>query len=185
MAYNANTDYLALINKANATGDYASAAKYEAQRNEKIAAMNAAGANTNGYTATNNYVRPAASTNNQGYSTGAAYDEKVDYQKLIDNAVSSGNTVAAAQYERQRNAKIAAMNAAGTNTNNLRMSDTYIKPQEHQTPQNLSWVEASYATGANKDNLNIDYQKKMDDIVNSSLNSGNWKAPGVLTDSAA
>ena len=68
MAYNANTDYLALIDKANATGDYASAAKYEAQRNEKLSAMNAAGTNTNGYTMTNNY---GAVTQEKSYS-GAA-----------------------------------------------------------------------------------------------------------------
>lgn len=51
----ANTDYQALINSAVAKGDYASAAQYEVQRNDKINSMNAAGTNTGGYTATNNY----------------------------------------------------------------------------------------------------------------------------------
>lgn len=56
MAYDKNTDYTALINKAVEDGDYAAAATYEQQRNEKVADMNAAGTNTEGYKITNDYV---------------------------------------------------------------------------------------------------------------------------------
>ena len=44
------TDYAALINKAVEAKDWEAAKGYEAQRNAKLAAMNAAGTNTNGYT---------------------------------------------------------------------------------------------------------------------------------------
>lgn len=56
MAYDKNTDYTALINKAVEDGDYAAAAVYEQQRNEKVADMNAAGTNTEGYKITSDYV---------------------------------------------------------------------------------------------------------------------------------
>lgn len=56
MAYDKNTDYTALINKAVEDGDYAAAATYEQQRNEKVADMNAAGTNTEGYKITSDYV---------------------------------------------------------------------------------------------------------------------------------
>lgn len=51
----AGIDYQARINQAVASGDYASAAQYEQQRNAKISQMNAAGTNTAGYTPTNLY----------------------------------------------------------------------------------------------------------------------------------
>lgn len=55
MAYNKDTDYQALINKAVAKGDYKAAAQYEQQRNEKIAGLNATGTNKYNATTTNNY----------------------------------------------------------------------------------------------------------------------------------
>lgn len=59
MAFNMNTDYQKLINEAKAKGDTKAAAAAEASRNEKIAAMNSAGTNTNNYTTTNNYTKPS------------------------------------------------------------------------------------------------------------------------------
>lgn len=56
VSFDAGTDYQALINDAVARGDLNAAAKYETQRNAKIAAMNAAGTNTGGYTQTNIYT---------------------------------------------------------------------------------------------------------------------------------
>ena len=73
MAYNKNTDYTALINKAVEDGDYAAAAVYEQQRNEKVADMNAAGTNTQGYKITSDYAQflnPPASKPSQGNGTG-------------------------------------------------------------------------------------------------------------------
>lgn len=43
------------------------------------------------------------------------YDKDTDYQALINQAIQSGNVSLARQYEAQRNAKIADMNAQGTN----------------------------------------------------------------------
>lgn len=43
------------------------------------------------------------------------YDKDTDYQALINQAIQSGNASLARQYEAQRNAKIADMNAQGTN----------------------------------------------------------------------
>ena len=53
--YDTNVDYQALINQATANGNYAQAAIYEQQRNQKIADMNTAGTNKNNYQMTNNY----------------------------------------------------------------------------------------------------------------------------------
>lgn len=55
MAYNKDTDYQALIHEAAARGDFATAARYEQQRNEKIADLNASGTNKWNAQATNNY----------------------------------------------------------------------------------------------------------------------------------
>lgn len=73
MAYDKNTDYTALINKAVEDGDYAAAAQYEQQRNEKVADMNAAGTNTQGYKITSDYAQflnTPASKPSQGSGTG-------------------------------------------------------------------------------------------------------------------
>lgn len=56
MAYDKNTDYQALIDQAVAQGDYAVAARYEQQRNEKIADLNASGSNVYGAVASSSYA---------------------------------------------------------------------------------------------------------------------------------
>ena len=53
--YDSKVDYQALINQAAANGNYAQAAIYEQQRNQKLADMNNAGTNKNNYQMTNNY----------------------------------------------------------------------------------------------------------------------------------
>lgn len=55
VTYDPNTDYQALITQAEAAGDYASAAKYEQQRNAKIADLDASGTNIYNAVATNKY----------------------------------------------------------------------------------------------------------------------------------
>lgn len=61
-----------------------------------------------------------------GYSGNkVSFDPSVDYQALINDAVAKGDTSAAAKYEAQRNAKIAAMNAAGTNTGGYTQTNLY------------------------------------------------------------
>ncbi|MBO4556507.1 MAG: hypothetical protein J5706_07075 [Elusimicrobiales bacterium] len=54
-----------------------------------------------------------------------SYDNNTDYKKLMSESAAAGNYVQAAQYEQQRNAKIADMNAAGTNVNNYQMTYDY------------------------------------------------------------
>lgn len=57
MAYNKNTDYQKLIDEAVANKNFSAAAQYEAQRNQKINDMNAAGTNTGGYQTTDLYSK--------------------------------------------------------------------------------------------------------------------------------
>ena len=99
MAYNKNTDYQALINAAVAQGDYKSAAKYEQQRNEKIAAGNGGS-----YQQTNNYSkylnsgsgsssRKSSSSSNKNYwnqmTGGTDYSRRPD---LAGQVVSQNGT---------------------------------------------------------------------------------------------
>lgn len=85
MAYDKNTDYQSLIDKAVANGDYAAAAKYEQQRNEKIADLNASGANTYGAAATSNY----SGYLNSGYTplnaTSSAGVDRQKYEQEVQN----------------------------------------------------------------------------------------------------
>lgn len=75
MAYNKNTDYQALINAAVAQGDYKSAAKYEQQRNEKIAAGNGGT-----YQQTNNYSQYLESSPSK--TTTKTSSSNTDWNKL-------------------------------------------------------------------------------------------------------
>jgi len=54
-----------------------------------------------------------------------AYDKDKDYQALIDQAVQNRDYISAAQYEQQRNEKIADMNAAGTNVYGATQTNNY------------------------------------------------------------
>ena len=65
--FNNDTNYTTLIEKAIQAGNYGGAALLEQQRNEKIAAMNAAGDKT--YSATNNYSQYLP---NSGTTPGSA-----------------------------------------------------------------------------------------------------------------
>ena len=78
LAYDKNTDYMAIMNAAKAKGDTATYIKAENSREEKLRDMNAAGTNTQGYTSTR--VAPAnfaGSTQTVGGVSPAA-------QKIID-----------------------------------------------------------------------------------------------------
>lgn len=101
MAFNKDTDYQSLINKAKASGDTKAAAAAEASRNEKIASMNSAGTNTNKYAATNNYVKPAAS---------GGKDYSVDLKGLLGSNAGNYNDDIVSKIQGLfdgRNAKIA------------------------------------------------------------------------------
>lgn len=69
------------------------------------------------------------------------YDKDTDYQALINQAIQSGNVSLARQYEAQRNAKIADMNAQGTNIGGYQQTYYYqpldlpeYKPYSGTTP---------------------------------------------------
>lgn len=86
MAYEKDKDYQALINSAVSSGDYISAAKYEQQRNEKIAGLNASGSNIYNATPTNNYSKWL---NFNGSATGVgAY---TDAQKAIVDQMNANS----------------------------------------------------------------------------------------------
>lgn len=109
-----------------------------------------------------------------------SYNKNTDYQSLIDKATASGDTASAAKYEAARNEKIADMNRAGTNYGGYTATKLYNQPA---TPsRGLTYGEASTAQGDYM--YKNDFQAMIDKIINSDINSGNWKSPGVLTDSA-
>lgn len=67
-----------------------------------------------------------------------AYDPNVDYMQLIMDAEKAGNRSLAAQYEAQRNAKIADLNAAGTNQWNAQQTYAYTQPKAQNTGAGLN-----------------------------------------------
>lgn len=93
--YDKDTDYMTLIKKAADAGDLVGAARAEQQRNAKIAGENS------GYAQTSDYAKYLPKTYN-----GIEYSSGVDYSQKMNDAVKQGNWAAAAEAERQRNAKI-------------------------------------------------------------------------------
>lgn len=91
-AFDADTDYSALIENAVANNDMAAAAKYEQQRNEKIDALGL------DYEKTDNY--------SQYYQKPEGYDPDTDYSALMGDAAANKDYMSAAGYEQQRNDKI-------------------------------------------------------------------------------
>ncbi len=116
-AYNPNTDYAALIGKAEAADDYAAAGYYEQQRNNKIAGQGLAYAPTNKY---QDYYGQVDATRaaqlEKGYTT--LYDPNVDYSAHMQKAAANKDYAAAGYYENLRNQKIAGegLNYAPTYT---------------------------------------------------------------------
>ena len=93
---------------------------------------------------------------------GITYDPNVDYMKLINEANASGNYAQAAQYEQQRNAKIAATNSSYAPTNNYTNYASGSNTLGSQTAGNQG---VTY-------NKNTDYQK----LINDSVSAGNYSA---------
>ena len=109
--YDKNTDYQAAINSAVAAKDYAAAAQYEKLRNAKIQ-----GEGLN-YEQTNQYASYLPES--QKSYNGVDYNTAVDYMAKIQDAVKRGDYAAAAQYEKQRNAKIQGEGLQNFETTNL------------------------------------------------------------------
>lgn len=72
-----------------------------------------------------------------------AYDPNVDYMQLIMDAEKAGNRSLAAQYEAQRNAKIADLNATGTNQWNAQETYAYTQPKQPALNQG-AMIESLY-----------------------------------------
>ena len=109
--YDKNTDYQAAINSAVAAKDYAAAAQYEKLRNAKIQ-----GEGLN-YEQTHQYASYLPES--QKSYGGVDYNTAVDYMAKIQDAVKRGDYAAAAQYEKQRNAKIQGEGLQNFDTTNL------------------------------------------------------------------
>ena len=86
MAWEKDTDYAALIKNAADAGDYISAAKYEQQRNEKIAGLNASGSNIYNATPTSNYSKWL---DFNGSATGVG--TYTDYQQGIKDLMNANS----------------------------------------------------------------------------------------------
>ena len=86
MAHDVNTNYSLLIDEAVKKGDYANAAKYEQQRNEKIVATGSSQQQTNLYS---QYL--GGSGGNSSASTGSAGNNlSASYTEAMDRAVGVG-----------------------------------------------------------------------------------------------
>ena len=109
--YDKNTDYQAAINSAVAAKDYAAAAQYEKLRNAKIQGEGLNFEQTKQYAS---YLPESQKSYN-----GVDYNTAVDYMAKIQDAVKRGDYAAAAQYEKQRNAKIQGEGLQNFETTNL------------------------------------------------------------------
>ena len=109
--YDKNTDYQAAINSAVAAKDYAAAAQYEKLRNAKIQGEGLNFEQTKQYAS---YLPES-----QKSYGGVDYNTAVDYMAKIQDAVKRGDYAAAAQYEKQRNAKIQGEGLQNFETTNL------------------------------------------------------------------
>lgn len=109
--YDKNTDYQAAINSAVAAKDYTAAAQYEKLRNAKIQ-----GEGLN-FEPTKQYASYLPES--QKSYDGVDYNTAVDYMAKIQDAVKRGDYAAAAQYEKQRNAKIQGEGLQNFETTNL------------------------------------------------------------------
>ena len=91
MAYDKNTDYQEKINEAVAKGDYASASKYEQQRNEKIDSENLSYDKTYNYTMPNGVDGDSYNKMKSTYSPSASLSNALGEQ---NNALSSVSSLA-------------------------------------------------------------------------------------------
>lgn len=126
---------------------------------------------TNAYTSS---VNTSTGSNNSGSSV--RYDANTDYQAIIDRAVANGDYTAAAYAEQQRNAKIADLNASGTNIYGATATNkysSYLTPTYTTTGQQ---VPASGYYG----NTNIGY---IDRGANMSQGTAGYSSTGTFYDS--
>lgn len=169
--YNKNTDYQELINKAVANNDLTTAAKYEQQRNAKIAGTGST------YAQTNNYTQFLPKTYN-----GVEYNTGTDYSLLLNDAISRGDWTAAKQYETQRNAKIDGENMSWAKTYYTGADSSSSKAEyESQYSDALNDILGAYqdaigsAGGIGMPGLSLpdydpQYDEQIDELLNKLLN---------------
>ena len=109
--YDPNADYMALMQDAVKRGDYTAAAQYEKLRNAKIQGEGLNFEQTKQYAS---YLPES-----QKSYDGVDYNTAIDYMAKIQDAVKRGDYAAAAQYEKQRNAKIQGEGLQNFETTNL------------------------------------------------------------------
>ena len=124
VSFDSGTDYQAKINDAVSRGDYASAARYEQQRNAKIDAGQGGS-----YQKTNNYSKYLSSTSNPngGKTVNGTYVPAGTYN---DAGLSAGEKAKIAQYKQQyedaqARGDTAAMQAAHQAAENIRIRNGY------------------------------------------------------------
>lgn len=83
-----------------------------------------------------------------------AYRNDVDYQALINEAVSKGDYKAAAQYERVRNEKIADLDKTGTNKYNAKTTNNYSQYLNSGPKNNVYTWNSEQAALLDKANQN-------------------------------
>ena len=135
--YDNNTNYRTLIDEAAKAGNYARAAQLELERNQKIDDTGSSYAKTYDYQQYLNNDNTGTTSN-----AGIPFNASINYQKLIDQAVANGDFASAAEYERQRNAKIDA-------TGSLYDKTYYYQPvsiPEYQTPDYADEIAALQQT---------------------------------------
>lgn len=82
----------------------------------------------------------SGTSGSSGSSSTVRYDANTDYQAVINKAVAAGNYTAAAYAEQQRNAKIADLNASGTNVYGATATNkysNYLTPTYSTTGQSV------------------------------------------------
>lgn len=109
-----------------------------------------------------------------------AYNKDTDYMKLMQDAAARGDYKAAAQYEQQRNEKIAGLNAAGTNKWNATTTSDYagwlddtdygeIGRQQMALGASADDVLETYNNRYNKANGTIGLQQYANDDIQAEM----------------
>lgn len=162
MAYDKNTDYQALINEAVAKGDYVTAAKAEQSRNEKIAAMNAAGGGTNKYNAT--------ATNNYG-----GWLDKTDYstigQQQMANNAPWQDVLETYNNRANKASSTVGMEKYVNDEKQQEMLDYILAQQKSPTPEVSypSFSAPSFDFDTSKPTFESQYSSKIDEMLNNIL----------------
>lgn len=140
--YDNNTNYRTLIDEAAKAGNYARAAQLELERNQKIDSTGSSYSKTYDYQQYLNNGNAGAASN-----TGVSFNASIDYQKLINQAVANGDFASAAEYERQRNAKIDATGSPYAKTYTYQsFSSQPISIPEYQAPDYTDEIAALQQT---------------------------------------